>query len=222
MRLFRRTLQSGHGSAAGSDPKRCPVCGSTSFRGDRLTCTQCTHGDRHRAVFAFYELIRPNLTNRRALIFSGENWLQDDWFASCERSFYGIENHLDVQSVDRPDESYDWVVCNHVLEHVENDVAAIGEMRRILSGDGVAQITVPSPARKLKTLDWGYPNEEKHGHYRSYGGDMLRKLGSPVMAVVVADGLTTHRDVLFLVARSERPLYGLADRLRNKLICLMF
>ncbi len=51
---------------------------------------------------------------------------------------------------------------------------------------------------------------------------MLRKLGSPVMAVVVADGLTTHRDVLFLVARSERPLYGLADRLRNKLICLMF
>jgi SAM-dependent methyltransferase len=41
------------------------------------------------------------------------------------------------------DGSIDYVICSEVLEHVENDQAAIDELARVLRPDGIAYITVP-------------------------------------------------------------------------------
>lgn len=41
------------------------------------------------------------------------------------------------------DNSFDVIVCSHVLEHIPDDRAAIRELRRVLAPDGVAILMVP-------------------------------------------------------------------------------
>ena len=51
--------------------------------------------------------------------------------------------HLDVTQLPFADNSFDVVICNHVLEHVSNDKVAMGELYRILKTGGWAILQVP-------------------------------------------------------------------------------
>lgn len=44
-----------------------------------------------------------------------------------------------------PDGRFDLVFCSHVLEHVIDDAAALGELRRVLAPGGAAVLLVPLP-----------------------------------------------------------------------------
>lgn len=91
----------------------------------------------------------------------------------------GVRN-IDLTGLDFPDNSFDYVICNHVMEHIPDDKAAIAEMFRVLKKGGTAVITVPID----ETLDKTYedfsitaPKErEKHfgqwDHVRWYGRDI--------------------------------------------------
>ncbi len=69
------------------------------------------------------------------------------------------------------DGAIDHVICSEVLEHVENDQAAIGELARVLRPGGVAYITVPH--RKA----YFAADDRFVGHFRRYEIDeMLAKL----------------------------------------------
>lgn len=49
----------------------------------------------------------------------------------------------DVERLPFPDESFDKILCSHVLEHVLDDRAVLGEVRRLLAPDGRAILAVP-------------------------------------------------------------------------------
>lgn len=49
----------------------------------------------------------------------------------------------DIHGLDIPDESVDAIVCRSVLEHVENPIKAVSEMRRILRTGGKIYASVP-------------------------------------------------------------------------------
>ncbi len=52
-------------------------------------------------------------------------------------------NHVvNIETLDLPDASFDRIVCNHVLEHVD-DRAALAELFRVLSPGGLAFVTTP-------------------------------------------------------------------------------
>ena len=66
---------------------------------------------------------------------------------------------------------YDIIVSNDVLEHIENDVAAIEKLHNLLKTGGILCISVP-------VFPWlfGY-HDEKLGHYRRYTKkNLLRKI----------------------------------------------
>lgn len=50
---------------------------------------------------------------------------------------------MDIQSMPFAENSFDVVLCNHVLEHVNDDLVALREISRVLKPGGFAILQVP-------------------------------------------------------------------------------
>ena len=75
----------------------------------------------------------------------------------------------DVTSLPFADSTFDAVVLGEVIEHVEDDVRALSEARRVLRPGGVAAISVPAHPT------WFGRSDEWAGHKRRYTrGSLLR------------------------------------------------
>jgi SAM-dependent methyltransferase len=200
----------------------CPICSSAIVGAcPRRKCPQCGNADRTRSVFLLYSDLLPITRQRHALIFTEENWLNSDHFATFERSIYLGENSLDIQRIARPDNSYEWVVCNHVLEHVAKDAEALKEMFRVLRTGGILQLTIPTPSKVYHTFDWGFPDPNKVGHYRNYGADFIFMLSqclptAYVLSVVLKDTLSSFHDLLYFICKGRQASEALAEHLIAK------
>jgi len=170
------------------DP-RCNVCGGDSFmRGpnDRLSstrelprCTECLSLERHRQLRRVYARIpRDVLATLDVLQMSPDVSVEPSWFAGCEVSVFGGENHLDLEAIDRPAARYDLVICNHVLEHVRDDRQGFRELLRITRREGLLQVTVPTPYTRETTKELGQPDEGAFGHWRAYGRDLVQRFAA--------------------------------------------
>jgi SAM-dependent methyltransferase len=106
---------------------------------------------------------------------------------------------MDITDIRFPDASFDVVYCSHVLEHVDDDRAAMRELRRVLRPDGWAILLVPitaavtyedptivEPAARVAAFG-------QEDHVRRYGPDYvdrLREAGFDVAVHRVADLVT--------------------------------
>ncbi len=90
----------------------------------------------------------------------------------------------DLTNLPFDNHSYDLVLCNHVLEHIHEDVLAMSELYRVLKQGGFAIITVPIDAEAKHTkydASITEPNERKKrygqwDHVRMYSLDITEKL----------------------------------------------
>jgi SAM-dependent methyltransferase len=214
---------------------RCNICGGQKFaRGpsDRLSptgkrprCKRCHSMERHR-VFRriFLELGPKRLRTLRCLQFSPDPTVDRHWFRTREISVFGRSNSLDLQQIDRPDGSYDVIVCNHVLEHVPDYRAALRELSRILSARGFLFLSFPDPYHVERTTDWGYPDPKLHDHYRHFGRDVedVFRQELPdchVVAVTTTDPVTSTSDLAYVVTRSDDWLRRLGSLKLQKRVC---
>ncbi|MHA1523284.1 MAG: class I SAM-dependent methyltransferase [Alphaproteobacteria bacterium] len=207
----------------------CSMCGGTEFgRGpnDRLSasgvpprCLECRSLERHRIIRSVYDALpRPLLASRQALQFSDDIATPRQLFAAVEISVHGGENHLDMMEITREDQSYDWVIANHVIEHVRDDRKAMAELLRIVKDDGVVQLTFPTPSTALETWELEEPDPDSYDHYRGYGSDfplrMAPVLGAALGVVVVGrDAATGCWDLVYFFSRAKPVLFGLAKAL---------
>jgi len=95
---------------------------------------------------------------------------------------------MDVHDIPFEEGTFDVVFCNHVMEHVEDDLKAMSEIIRVLKPGGWAIIQSPVYMELEKTLEDPsitdpLEREKIYGqndHMRKYGrdyGDRLRKAG---------------------------------------------
>jgi glycosyltransferase involved in cell wall biosynthesis len=86
-----------------------------------------------------------------------------------DRPYLGVE-YCDVRDAAsfpvRPG-GYDTVICLNVIEHVEGDVEALANIRRVLAADGRAIVLVPQGPSNFGSLD------EVVGHVRRYTRETL-------------------------------------------------
>ncbi|MBD2015733.1 class I SAM-dependent methyltransferase [Microcoleus sp. FACHB-53] len=68
----------------------------------------------------------------------------------------------DIGNLPFPDGTFQLVLATDVIEHIDNDLAALSEIRRVLASEGRAIVTVPA----FKIL-WGTQDEVSH-HKRRY------------------------------------------------------
>lgn len=93
-------------------------------------------------------------------------------------------NTLDITDLQFEDEEFDIIICNHVLEHVEDDLKAIGELYRVLKPGGWAILQVPISKILDKTLEdpaVKTPEQREkvfgqYDHVRIYGQDYQSRL----------------------------------------------
>lgn len=95
----------------------------------------------------------------------------------------GVKN-IDLTQLEFEADRFDLVLCNHVLEHIPDDWAAMSEMFRVLKSGGVAVVTVPikeslSETYENPAITSPKEREEHFGqwdHVRHYGLDIKDRL----------------------------------------------
>ncbi len=91
---------------------------------------------------------------------------------------------MDVHSIPFDEATFDVVFCNHVMEHVENDLKAMSEIHRVLKPGGWAIIQSPVYPELPKTIEdtaITTPEEKEkvygqNDHMRKYGNDYSQRL----------------------------------------------
>lgn len=177
----------------------CNVCGGHRFGpgpngrlsgdGHPPRCLQCDALERHRIVRRVLGALPAEfLAGRRALQFSPDQGLDPRWFGSMETSIYEGENSLDIQHINRPDASYDFLSLSHVLESVPDDRAGFNELCRILSPRGLMHISFGRSQDRDTTQDLAQPlHAWKAWHL--YGRDLAQRFGCAEkgLSVIVAE-----------------------------------
>ena len=120
----------------------------------------------------------------------------------------------DITNLEFKDNSFDAIICYHVLEHVENDRKALSEIFRVLKPDGWAILQSPVETDRAITfedLTITTPHERKRifgqeDHVRIYGRDYparLEETGFIVKEVGFINDLAQNEKEKYLLDSSE-------------------
>ena len=220
IQLFAHKLIKLYSLVLRGDQVHCPICDKSfskflpygrMFPRENALCPSCLSLERHRLMHLFLQNETTFYTNKPKLLHIAPEYCFIDRFEKYLGENYitaDIESPLakvkmDLHHIPFEDNSFDVVFCNHVLEHVKDDVQCMNEIRRVLKSDGFALCQSPQRYDLETTYEDASitdPKErEKHflqdDHLRIYGrdyGDQLKSSGFKVENVNLVDkiGLT--------------------------------
>lgn len=95
-----------------------------------------------------------------------------------------VDIKADICNLPFNDNSFDYILCNHVLEHIYDDEKAMKEIYRILNKNGIAILQVPIDINSNCTHEGRDINNKQdrnklfgqYDHLRMYGLDYFKKL----------------------------------------------
>jgi SAM-dependent methyltransferase len=129
---------------------------------ERFACPHCESFDRERHLRLFLDRLglMDAVRGGAVLHMAPERRLRD-YIESHGPGTYvrgdlsteheGVQE-IDLQHIPYPDETFDMVICNHILEHVDDATAALREMHRVLKPSGRAICQTPFAARLTTTF----------------------------------------------------------------------
>jgi SAM-dependent methyltransferase len=90
----------------------------------------------------------------------------------------------DICALPFENNSYDFILCNHVLEHIPNDLKAMEELYRVLKPGGTAILQVPLEEDRENTFEDDAITDQRertrifgqYDHVRVYGQDYYNRL----------------------------------------------
>ena len=176
------------------------------------TCPICYANDRVRLVYLYVRhhsdlLTKPNKLLHVApedglsalfLKMPALSYFPADFDGRRYRHIPGL-NLVDIQKIQFPDACFDWVICNHVIEHVPNDRLAMQELFRVLVPGGRAILQVPLSLKLSQTLEDASARSSEDrvrvygqgDHVRLYANDYYDKLADVGFSVEKWDAFTT-------------------------------
>ena len=121
--------------------------------GDNVYCPRCLSRNRERLLKAVLES-HLSIAEKQILHFSPEKHLYKflstvahvttvDLTPGFYRNIDSAVRYADATGLPFPDNSFDVLIANHVLEHIPEDAKAMKEMFRVLRSNGFAILQVP-------------------------------------------------------------------------------
>lgn len=120
----------------------------------------------------------------------------------------------DICNLPFSDNEFDFILCNHVLEHIPDDTKAMQELYRILKPGGTAILQIPQDLDRAKTFEDDSITDKKerekifgqYDHVRVYGRDYfdkLRNIGFRVEEVDYTRKLSSEEIDKYRLAKGE-------------------
>lgn len=140
----------------------CPCCNKKTlfvagdeWLRDSLRCVKCNSLPRDRQVYKYINKYMENRTDLRVLEFAPlpgaymhdrktktyviSHYLPDEKFGKFDDTFY----NEDIQGTTFPDGTFDLVIHEDILEHINSPLKAVKDSIRILADNGVLVFTCP-------------------------------------------------------------------------------
>lgn len=165
-------------------------------------CPSCESLERHRLLLLYLKnetsLFKKNI---RLLHFAPEQSLYNIFstlnidYITTDLSSDLAEFKASIDSLPFEDDSFDMIICYHVLEHVKDDQKGMREMYRVLRKGGIALIQstvfnnlsqtyedpkITSPSARIKAFG-------QHDHVRKYGTDFFNRLSRAGFNITIDD-----------------------------------
>ena len=207
--------------------RRCPMCGCrrrrflpygyVTSREDAL-CPVCLSLERHRMIWLWLESHDELIASHPTLLHIAP---EVSLMRHFKRHYKGFEAryitadlesplatlHFDVQSIPMDDCSVDAVICNHLFEHVEDDLRAMREIYRIMRPGGWGIMLVPEDRSRATTFEDDTITDREsrtrlfgqYDHRRVYGRDYdtrLEAAGFRVQRIAPSSWLTAEQQRL--------------------------
>lgn len=215
--------------------KECPLCGCRRRKflpygyvtqRENALCPNCLALERHRTLWLW--LLRESDIGRGAVAlprllhiapevalmrkFSRIYAKQPADYVTADLESPLADLHFDIQHIPLEDESFDVVICNHIMEHVEDDRLAMREILRIMRKGGWGVILSPVDLQREKTFEDDTITDEaertrifgQYDHRRIYGRDYAERLREAGFEVYECDYAN-------LIPAKEKQLYALTD-----------
>jgi SAM-dependent methyltransferase len=185
----------------------CPVCEHTfaRFRDDwnraNAICWRCGSHERHRALWLYLQRNPELLGATRSLLHFAPEWclrrrletIPNIRYVTADLDPAGVALRLDITALALGDGAFDAILCSHVLEHVEEDAAAIRELHRVLGPGGWAIVMVPLDTQRASTYEdpaLRTPEDRQRefwqsDHVRLYAPDVADRLTAAGFEVTV-------------------------------------
>jgi SAM-dependent methyltransferase len=178
----------------------CPICNG-HFRKflpygnqgiDNRMCPKCLSLERHRLIWLFLNqktdffkapLKVLHIAPEQPFLKRFKN-LKNLEYTTADLLSPIADVKMDIREMPFADNTYDALICNHVLEHIDDELKATKEIYRVLKPGGWAILQVPLDAALEETFEdfsiTSAKDREKHfgqyDHVRLYGQDYSKRL----------------------------------------------
>ena len=113
------------------------------------------------------------------------------WLKPKIYPYITIIEEINVLALPYKDEYFDLIICNHVSEHIEEDLKVMREIKRVMKRTGAAILQVPISENSEQTFeDYSIINPIdgeiyfwQKDHVRIYGKDYIDRLKEPWFVV---------------------------------------
>ena len=199
----------------------CPVCdqGSIAYLPSgtpprpHVLCPFCGSRERARMAWLFLKERKVLRTGLRVLHVAPEQCLREKLTVLSRVKYTAGDKFtpgysyprgtidLDITAMPFANDSFDLILCSHVLEHVPNDQQAMSELFRVLAPGGMAILMVPVVLDRATTDEDPSvtdPQERikrfgQFDHVRLYGRDYVDRMKAAGFDVV-EDAMTERMD----------------------------
>jgi SAM-dependent methyltransferase len=192
-------------------------------------CPNCGARDRQRYMWLYLERKTNLLVDHLRVLHFAPERIFEEWLAPQPNLDYvstDLEREratvkADITALPFADDSFDVILCSHVLEHIVDDRKAMRELYRVLRPGGWALILVPIDFSRAETFEdptivAPADRERLFGqadHVRVYGRDFTTRLEEAGFSLRVEDYTRE-------LGESEARRYGLRPRGPDLHLCL--